>query len=1181
MLLVFGGLRKGRCCGISDVLWHAPSVVWGGVGVCVAFLENGMKGHTIRVIMSAILVAGLGFGAVDVQAQDANFETKKEAQIKGATERKATLRQTLDELEGKGPKLGFETDEMAAQALEAEKIDLQASAIKKLKTRIKQTDDDDPAKPELMERLGDMLWQQGKYYELRAFDKLNEARKLQDAGQKDAANKMHAAQKADEKTARDSRTEMLSLYKDIIKYFPDYKQIDKVQYYLAFNLAEMGMAGEAYEHYSGIVRDHSNSPYLADAFLGMAEYTFTIEEDMPLALQQYQKVVSIDPKSSAASFAMYKMGWCYFNLGEPKKALAQFELVIKEADAAKGNQRRGDMRKEALKDLVKAYSMWTDAKPGNARKYFSKFTSTEQELNDMMERLARMYAEDGQTDNSNFVYNELIAKNPGKFAVVRYQHEIMLNIETENNPEKLAQELNRTVMLFVKARKENYSGATPEEIQTEYNKLEEYARETGKWYHQTYQTTKNPLYYSLAFEIYKAYLESFPEAKDNYEIMYYYADMAYFRKSYAIAAASYDRVLDINEKGEFSKDAAHGAVLAYHELIKTADEASCPAVPELAADAPPAPIAECRIKFIEASKRYSKIDTSEDYAINSKYEAAKIYYDYNHLDEAAPLFKEITQENPKHSLAIYSANLLLDIYNMKKDYEGMWEAIKELKANKDLMTNPDPATPELVALLNGSEEQLAFKMCEQKEQNKLWEAAATCYEGFAKNYPQSADAAKAMWNASQDWENASEVGRAIEARVQLLTGKESEASAAMAPRAMYAIAQNYHGIAVFTEAARFYEMFVKNFPNDYEACMPIGEKSKDPCAKSALQNAAAFRSGLGEYEKAVEDYDLFARMYPKDKNEMSLLKFNTGRIYFDQKEYDKAIDRFNDYLRNYAKFGPAGRKVAAQTAIGRSYWRKKDYRSAQKTFEKAEQTFEERGLQSWLKTAEPADVEVAMDAGAEARFMRGESVFSEAMAVQLYNESISPKNMDNHLKQQINKKLTLVKEAQPIYNDVINRFASPRWGLASLVRLGMLNHDIANQIGNAPIPKQLTEEQSLIYEDILLEFASKFEEEAIQYYVFAVQKAAETGWFSEYTTEAQKRLFDLRPLEYRSASEIKAQPNKAVVTWQTAKLYNDMDELRGKVVREKRKVISEQDMQNVEKAAADHAKDSENTDAKK
>ena len=89
----------------------------------------------------------------------------------------------------------------------------------------------------------------------------------------------------------------------------------------------------------------------------------------------------------------------------------------------------------------------------------------------------------------------------------------------------------------------------------------------------TYQTTKNPLYYSLAFEIYKTYLDNFPGATDNYEIMYYYADMAYFRGNYAAAAESYDRVLELNENGEFSKDAAHGAVLAYDKLMRNANSA--------------------------------------------------------------------------------------------------------------------------------------------------------------------------------------------------------------------------------------------------------------------------------------------------------------------------------------------------------------------------------------------------------------------------------------------------------------------------------------------------------------------------------------------------------------------------------------------------------------------------------
>ncbi len=1146
-----------------------------------------MKRGFIRLLICAMATAFMTSATVAV-AQNVQFEEKKQATISGADAPKKVARKTLEQEEGKGPKVDFETDEMAAGALEAEKIELQQAAIKKLQTRIKQTDEDDPAKPELMERLGDMLWQKARYYELRAYDYLSKANEAGANGNKAKQDELMGKKSEDEKVGKEARSEMLKLYKDIIKYHPDYQSIDKIRYYMAFNMAEMGYAGDANEQYSAIVREHSNSKYLPEAFLGMAEYTFAIEEDMPTALQQYQKVVSIDPKSSAAEFAMYKMGWCYFNLGEPKKALAQFEKVIRDSDASKGTGRRSNMRKEAVKDLVKAYSMWDDAKPGQARKYFKNFAKDDEEVDSMMERLARLYQENGKIEESNQIYNQLISSNPGKFKIVGYQHEIMLNVETMSDPTRLAEEIQRTVLIFVKARDENYQGATAAAVKEENDKLESYVSDTGKWYHMTYQNTKNPLYYSLAFEIYKTYLDNFPDATDNFEVMYYYADMAYWRKNFAEAAKGYERVLDLNEKGNVPKtedhdimlkDAAHGAVLAYDQLMgeSNTDKEACPDIPVTPEAAPGEeqtypeyPIADCRLKFIEASKRYAKVDTSADFAVNAKYKAAEIYFNYNHFDESRPLFMELTHEAPASEVAVYSANYLLETYRLTKQYEAMRDAITELKSNSAFMANDTTYMPQFIEVMNTYEEALDFKVCEEKEGNKRWEEAARCYEEYAVKHKGSEDAAKARWNASLMWENSSEVGRAIEARVALLTSDDAdEHTKALAPRAMYAIALNYHSLAVYSEAARFYEMFVKQFPDDREACVPVGaEQSKEPCAKDALQNAAAFRAGLGEYEKAVENYDLFAKMFPKDKSHMAALKFATGRIYYDQKKYDQALDRFNDFMRNYAKSGTPGLRVAANTYLGKCYWAKKNQKEALKYFENAENLYSSKEVQNWLGSASPADNEQARNAAAEARFMRGETLFQEVLDIKLQDSSVKGNKVDQFLQQQLLKKSDKLQAAAPVYSDVITKFNAPKWGLAAMTRIGMMYDDVAQQIEKAPVPPGLHEDVELAYVEILLDWQTKFEEKAIEAYTAAVKKAADTGWFSQYTSEAQKRLFDLRPMEYRSASEIKATPNKMVATYHTGALYTDLDELRGHVTKEVRQVVMDGAVSEEQAAAA-------------
>ena len=1130
----------------------------------------------LKHLVIGIMAAALAFVSVNAAAQD--FEDRKEVQLSGVEAPKKVERKTLEQEEGSGPKVEFETDEMASarQASEAENADkteqfeAQQSAIRKLQMRIKNTDEDDKEKPKLMARLGDMLWQKARFYDLRSYEFLAAANAAEDAGDMAKRDELLAKKDADQKTNFETRTEMLKLYQDIIKYHPDYPDMDKIRYYLAFNYAEMGQGADAYAQYSGIVREHANSKYLPEAYLGMAEYTFTIEEDMPAALKQYQKVVSIDASSSAAAYAMYKMGWCYFNLGEPKKALAQFEKVIHEADES---GRRTDMRKEAVKDLVKAYSMWTEAKPANAFKYFSSITKDPDEVNMMMERLARLYQESGMIEESNAIYNKLIENNIGKFKIVNYQHEIMLNVETLSNPERLAAEIQRTVRLFVKARDENFEGATPQAVKEESDKLAQYASDTGKWYHMTYQNTKNAIYRSLAFDIYKTYLTNFPDATDSYEVMYYYADMAFTQKDYSEAAKAFERVLDLNDQGRVPqtpetdvmlKDAAHGAVLAYDGLMgeNNTNKEACPDMPKIEQsdnpeDYKPLEIHECRLKFIEASKRYARIDTSAEFAINAKYKAAKIYYGYNHFAESRPLFMDITRDAPESEAAVYSANYLLETYRMTMEYEAMRQAITDIKANTRFMNSQQPLMPTFIDYMNNFEEQLDYMICLEKEKNKAWLEAARCMEGYAKNHKDSENAPRARWNAAIDWHKGQDINRSLQSLSSILQDSQTDPTLKdLAPRAMYTIGLDYHELAVYSEAARFYEMFVSMYPNDKEACVaPGAEPSKDPCAKQALANAATFRRGLGEYEKSVEDYDLFAKMFPKDKAEMAMLKFQTGRIYFDQKKYSAAQDRFQEYIKSFARFGLPAYELAAYTYLGKIYTRRGNPKEASKWYEKAESLFSSKKVTDWLKTAAPGDEMLARDAAAEARFMRGEQLFKEVLEIKLQDPSVSPKKVDKFLQTQIQKKSAKLLEATPIYQEVITKYKSPRWGLAALVRLGMMFHDVAHQIETAPTPPGLHEDVEIAYVELLLDFSAQFEEKAIGFYTGAVQKAAETGYFSEYTNEAQKRLFDLRPMEYQSSSEVKATPNKMGIMYHSGKLYTNLDELRGTAVEDDHKVM--------------------------
>ncbi|MDX9719774.1 MAG: tetratricopeptide repeat protein [Myxococcota bacterium] len=1101
-----------------------------------------------RVLGIVTVIGMLILSASGVFAQD-DLGGKQETKL-GNVERKKVERKTLEAEEGKGPRVEREAEQ--GENLPKDKLDAQLKAIKLIEKRIAGADEDDADYPELLERQAEMQWQVARYYDMAAFDALQASRDAADRGDAAAEKKELENKAAAEKEARSWREEAVKQYEAIVKKHKRYKNIDKVLFYLAFNLMEMGRGADANQYYARLVREYPKTPFKPEAYVGLAEYTFNIEEDMETALEQYQQAVDSAPDTPTASFAMYKMGWCYFNLGEPKKAMAMFEEVVRISEKQQG---RIQMRKEAIKDLVKAYSMWPEAKESKAKEYFKKFAGDETELREMLERLARLYGESGEIEKSMSLYTSLIKEYKHRFEIVGYQIEIMLNIETLNDPQRTAEEVIRAVQLFKHAKEKDLEGRTPELEKAYYNLLEEHTRETAKWYHMTAQTTKNTLYYALSYELYRVYIENFPEAQDNYDMMFYYAELLYWKSNFADAAKRYDQVLAINETGEHTKSAAHGAVLSYAELARTPSDA-CPAIPDPPPTKPgeepsfpPMEIPDCRSRMVDACDRYTRLVSESENLVDIMYTAARIYYDYNQFDKAIPRFHDIAVKHSDHKLGMISANLMLDSLYITQDFKGMWQAVQDFKVTS---LNRPPFSEKLAEF----EEGLSFKFCNEKEESRDWVLAATCFEDFAAAFPNSVYAPRALWNASVAWENHSEIGKAIETRINLLKSYSSDED--LAPRALYAIGGNFHGIAVYSEAAQFYEMFVEKYPNNRTACVAIDQSSDVPCAMYALQNAAAFRSGLGQYEQAVKNFDLYIKMFPKDKTQISKLMFNTGRIYFDQKLYDKAIERYNDYIKAYGKSGSPGRLVAAHTAIGRAYWRSNRRGAALKEFEKAEEIYRSKGTQKWMESADEADKKEAVEGAAEARFMRGEYIFGQALAVQLFDESVPDKKMEAHLQKQLKNKAAFMQEATPIYVEVI-KFGSPWWGLAALCRLGMMYHDIANQIQFAPVPKRLSEEQALIYEIMLLDFADQFEQQAITYYITAVDKAVELGWFTPYTMLAQKRLFDLRPEEYRSSTEIKAQPTKTSVIWHGTDIYDDVEEAAGRKAKKSRGKIELED----------------------
>src|SRR6185369_17310935 len=91
-------------------------------------------------------------------------------------------------------------------------------------------------------------------------------------------------------------------------------------------------------------------------------------------------------------------------------------------------------------------------------------------------------------------------------------------------------------------------------------------------------------------------------------------------------------------------------------------------------------------RLLAAFDRYLAIvsATAKDRA-NMEYRRAKVFYDYQHFAEAAPIFDHVVIAYPDNELATYAANLEMDCLAILKRYDPLRALVERVKKNATLM----------------------------------------------------------------------------------------------------------------------------------------------------------------------------------------------------------------------------------------------------------------------------------------------------------------------------------------------------------------------------------------------------------------------------------------------------------------------------------------------------------------
>ena len=1032
------------------------------------------------------------------------------------------------------PALQYDQFRLGVELQVASKRRQQITDLKKI---ISLTDEKAKERPDLLFRLGELYFEESKYFFYEANRKDDDYIRAMNAG--DKAGQESAKKEKEGLSAKSKEFARLATekYAEIVKRFPDYKRSDEVLYFLGHNLMEAGDEKKALVAYKRLIDKYSKganaSKFLPDAYLAFGEYYFSNSKGKPDQLNkalEYYRLAEGFPQNQAYAFAIYKQGWCYFNLGDFEKAMDKFKAVVLYGEFAgaeavdkdpKGSSKgKSTLVREARSDYVKAYAR-SQRNATDARLDFARIAKQDDEQWKMHKQLANLYYEDGKDREAALTFNGLIQRRPRSPEAPGFQGKIVDCVLRAGNKKMTVDQVRRLVKIYDDVVK---SGAIKDE--KDKKALDE-ARELSErtisnlavnW-HNEGKKTRDEETFQFANEVYSDYLTLFPDNKKAYDLRFFWAELLNDNlQRYDKAAEQYTIVLmqdvgktEKKEKpGKWMTNAAYNAVLAWDEVVKAAEQKGTLKPPDVTDAKKKAAIAPQRKALLEACDRYLKYLPEGDKRVEIAFKAANIYYRHNYFDEAVKAFADIALNHQDFKFetgeraAEMAANLIIDIYNVSGDWAKMNEWARKF------YNDPKLATGKFKDELSGYIEQSAFKLVNQLEAQKDYGKAAEAYLAFVAEFPKSAIAEKALFNASIDFFTAKMMDRAIEVRKRLVS---QYPNSEFVPACLYANAEVAEAIGDFEVASDWYEQYVHGYeksvgggakkpaskakpqkaaakadaskPADKPANKPIWEESK---AQVALFNAGVFREGLGQYKQALKNREHYLELWPNSKDADAVF-LSIADLHEKNGAYSKAVKQLEEYQKKNEK--DPNKVLMAEGRIAHIYETKvKREKEARKVYNRIWDYYEKKVGPRQKKSLDNA----ALDAVARAHFILSDEDWNTYSKLKLRWGRGS--QMAQEFKHTLQDKAKALETVQKRYTQTV-AFKAGDPAICALYQIGLAYHQMVDAVVNAPMPAGAPPELQDAIRAELAGQAQPIKDKAAEAFAATVLKGQELDIFNQ------------------------------------------------------------------------------------
>lgn len=870
----------------------------------------------------------------------------------------------------------------------------------------------------------------------------------------------------------------LQLYQWYLRDFPNGEKADLALFYFAYQNYELGNINESIDQYKQLVAKFPQSRFLTESHFVIAESYFD-NEKWSEALKHYPFVTQ-NEKSPYYTLALYKSAWCLFRTGRTDAAISNMHQVVRLAKSYSAETtlsgkkvKTSNLDNEAIRDLVVFYA---DAdKIDEAIAYFKALKSQAGEVS--IEKLAYYLSSKGNIKSSKKVFKYLISQAPMSAKSFDYQFQITQNYFFSQNKDEFKNELRVLVRDYgTKSPWYGENSKNKEFITEADQKREQVLRNYILQQHQYTQNTRAESSFKEADESYKFYLEEFPQAASIGDMHFLYAELLYDMSRYAEATGQYEVVVNQFQKNQYYDKASLNLLFSLEKTLpevkdgKKSDE-----------DLNTVPLDAISEKFIKYAEAYLIRYPKYEKAVDLKFRMARIYYVNNYFDLAEKYFKDIIKNYPNSTYTEYSANLLLDIYNLKKDYVGL-----EKNAN-ELLSIQSVSDSKLGGDIRSILEKTNFKKAQNLDAEANFLSSAQQYMNFTQLYPQSALLGLAYFNSAVNFEKSAKRKEAVNS-YQLYLKNSTGSDPKLSHQAKVALAKFYQESGQYALAASNY-----------------AELSQSKLSEAALKenyifNAALMYELIGDSGHSIAQYEQY-KILTKNEGEKAETLFKIAELFRKKKSNSEAIKNYKLYLQS--QHAEREKQVEAQywiATLGKDKFSSVELKNLENSLTKSVAAVpQERKAR--------ANVYLA-----KVKILQAEDTQSKLLKTQI---STNPKQ------QQISvaKKIELMKQLNQQLSEVI-KLETPDEMLISFYMLGLANEDMVHSLEKVSVPADLNDEEKKLYMAELDKIISPFKEKMVESYVLAVDKGREFSVYGKAYHSSLQKMTELKPADYYSSKEV-------------------------------------------------------------